>query len=143
VRYLWAFSHSRQTVRQFRVDRIAEVFDVQSGDSLGTADTFFTQFAIDRSQKRAPGWGLGVRQRTGFIALLNCLVFIAKCDRQFHRLEHDVIEDVIARYWLRSEARGEPDVPAIVSYIDRLAPDAEIFFVSLERCSGNQCWFAC
>lgn len=137
VRYLWAYCHGRQAVRQFRLDRIAEVFDAQSGESLGGADAFFARFAINRVQKSAPGWGLGVRARAEFIALLNCLVFIAKCDRQFHNLEHAVIEDVIARYWLRTEAQGEPDIPAILGYIDRLAPDAETFFVSLERCSGK------
>lgn len=135
--YIWAWCHARESVRQFRLSRIEEVFDAQTGELLDRPGDFFDQFKVDRSQRSGPGWGLSVQLRADLTALLNVLVFMARCDRQYHPLERASLEDVIARFWLRFEAAGEPDCDAILSYSDRLAPDAETFYVALERCVGK------
>lgn len=137
ILYLWAFCHHRQAVRQFRLDRIIEIADGTTGELLDPPLVFFAQFEVDRSQKSKPGWGLNVRQRADFVAVLNALVFMARCDREYHPLERQAIEDCVARYWLRFEAPGDPDLDAILTHADRLAPDAETFFVSLNRCAAD------
>nr|WP_087574509.1 WYL domain-containing protein [Sphingomonas sp. CDS-1] len=135
--YLWAFCHHRAAVRQFRVDRITDIADAATGELLGSPLAFFAQFEIDRSQRSKPGWGLNVRQRADFVAVLNALMFMARCDREYHPLERQALEDCITRYWLRFEAPGDPDMEAILNHADRLAPDAETFFVSLNRCAAE------
>jgi hypothetical protein len=135
--YLWGFCHSRTAVRQFRVDRIVEITDAQTGEILDSPLVFFSQFQVERTQRSKPGWGLSVRQRADFAALLNALMFMARCDRDYHPLEREALEECVARYWIRFEAPGDPDMEAILAHTDRLAPDAETFFVSLNRCAAE------
>lgn len=135
--YLWAWCHSRARVRQFRLSRITGVFDPATGEDLGDPAALFESFVSDRVQQSKPGWGLGVRQRADLSALLNVLVFVARCDRDYHPLEREKFEDAVCRFWIRSEATGEPDCEAIQSHCDRLAPDAETFYVALHRCAEN------
>ena len=103
----------------------------------GTQKISSCMFNVDHKQVSKPGWGLSVSQRADLIAVLNALVFIALCDQDYHDLERATLEDVIARYWLRFEAPGDPDCDAIVRHADRLAPDAETFFVALNRCADK------
>lgn len=135
--YLRAFCHMRMKTRQFKISRITEIFDPSSGESLGAVDQFFTQFDPNQIHASAPGWGLSVAQRSDFTALLNSLVFVANCDRDFHQLERTSLEDFIGRYWWRMELAGDPDCDSIMSYADRIAPDAETFWVSLHRIAEN------
>lgn len=133
--YLWAYCHTRSAIRQFRADRIVELADADSGEVFGEPVSYLTQFRVDRSQRSKPGWGLGVRQRADFTALLNVLAFMARCDLDYHPLERASLEDIASRYWIRFDAPGDPDIDAILSHADRLAPDAETFYVSLLRCA--------
>lgn len=135
--YLWAYCHDRLAVRQFKLSRIIEVYDARTGEAFPSAASLFEHFQTDRSQRSKPGWGLSVGDRANLTALLNTLVFIAKCDREFHDLERATLDNVISRYWLRFEIHHDPDCDAIVEYAEALAPDAETFFVSLNRCSEN------
>lgn len=135
--YLWAFCHYRQAVRQFKISRISEVFDAKTGESFASPNTLFGNFQTDRTQRTQPGWGLSVRQRADLAAVLNAVVFLAKCDRHYHQLERASLEEMISRYWLRFEAPGDPDCEAIVEYADRLAPDAETFMLSIARCTKD------
>ncbi|MGE3747439.1 MAG: WYL domain-containing protein [Sphingomonadaceae bacterium] len=138
ILYLWAYCHNREKVRQFRIDRISELADGATGELLNGPADYFRQFQIDRSQRSKPGWGLSVRQRAEFTAVLNTLVFMARCDKHFHPLERTSLEACVTRYWLRFECRGDPDTDAILRHADHLAPDAETFFVSLMRCAGER-----
>lgn len=137
IKYLWAYCHSRQRVRQFRVDRIVHVVDALTGEQLPSVASYFNQFEVDRSHASQPGWGLSVNAKSDFVALLNALVFLARCDRKFHALEREAIEDVVCSFWLRFEHAGEPDCASILAYADRLAPDAETFWISMLRCANS------
>ena len=136
-RYLWAYCHSRLAVRQFKLARVQQVSDAQTGEVFDCVDTFFGQFAADNVHRSQPGWGLSVNRKADFTALLNALVFIARCDRDYHPLERQSLEAFVGRYWIRSEALGDPDCDSILRYADKLAPDAEVFWVSLHRCAKN------
>ena len=132
-KYLFAFCHSKERIRQFRIDRVREVFDHKTGESMNPVTEFFNRFAPDRIASSPLGFGLNVHRRADFLSLLNALVFVAKCDKEYHPLERSTLENLVARFWLRLDLAGEPDEQAILPMADRLAPDAEIFWASLHR----------
>jgi len=137
VQYLKAFCHNRQSIRTFRLDRILDVFDAQSGASLGPAHGFFAQFAPDKVSTLGLSWGLSVANRADLIALLNALVFIARCDREFHPAEQAALETALTSFWIRLEIAGDPDFSAILDYAARLSPDGETFWLAMQRIAGN------
>jgi hypothetical protein len=136
-KYIYAFCHAREQVRQFRIDRIKEIFDHRTGESLNPVDSFFAKYSPNSVQQSSVGFGLSVKMRADLIALLNALVFVARCDTVYHPLERSVLENLISRFWLRFELSGDPDEEAILKLSDRLAPDAETFWVSLHRIAAN------
>lgn len=135
--YLWAFCHTRRAVRQFRVSRISDVSDPSTGETHRSPEEFFAQFSLNATHASHPGWGLSVGRKADLVALLNALIFLARCDKKYHPLERASLEDVVLSYWLRSEATGEPDIDSILVYADKLSPDAEVFWVSLRRCAAS------
>lgn len=137
TKYIYAFCHVKERVRQFRIDRIKEIFDHRTGESLNPVEEFFARYLPDNVQKSPVGFGLSVRKRADLMALLNALVFIARCGKEYHPLERSVLESLTSRFWLRFEIPFEPDEDAILKLSDRLAPDAETFWVSLHRIAGN------
>lgn len=133
IEYLKAYCHHRNSVRTFRVDRISDIFDPDSGESLSPVQAFFAQFSPDKVTRSGLSWGLSVRKRADLIALLNALVFIARCDREFHPTEHSVLESALSSFWLRMEVAGDPDFDDILSYAKRLSPDGETFWLAMQR----------
>lgn len=135
--YVVARCHEREARRQFRIDRMVRVADLSTGEVSDDPPGFFRSFAIDRRQETTLGWGLSVRRRADLVAGLNCLVFMARCDREWHPLERAEIEPFVTAFWLRSEAPGEPPMRDILAHADRLSPDAETFFIALQRCASR------
>jgi len=133
TRYLVAFCHMRESLRTFRLDRVQDLFDPSSGECLGTPEVFFQGYLNNSRSNSAFGWGMSVRRKADFVAILNALVFVSRCDREYHPFERASIEKFITRFWLRMEIQGEPDCDDIIAYVDRLAPDAETFWVALHR----------
>ncbi|MEO1729110.1 MAG: WYL domain-containing protein [Pseudomonadota bacterium] len=131
--YINAFCHHRKSPRSFRVDRITDIFDANTGESLSPAQAFFAGFEPDNVANSGLSWGLSVGRRADLIAMLNALVFIARCDKDFHPSERDSIEQALTSFWLRLEIAGDPDFTDILEYADRLAPDGETFWVAMHR----------
>lgn len=131
--YLNAYCHARRATRTFRVDRIREVFDPQSGESLGSPPVCFAAFDPDVKASSNLHWGLSPQSRADLVALLTVAIFVARCDEEYHPLESTAIEAIATRFWLRMELPGDPDIADIVRYADRLAPDGEIFWLSMRR----------
>jgi hypothetical protein len=138
IEYLRAFCHKREAIRAFRIDRILSVFDPATGECLNPVKGYFDRFSTAVETDSPYGWGLGVQRRADLVALLNALVFIARCDREFHPFEFSTIEDFVTKFWLRMEIRGEPACDAIAAYVERLAPDAETFWVAMHRIAKEQ-----
>src|SRR5690349_2752391 len=46
--YLRAYCHHREAVRSFRLDRIVDIFDATTGESLSPVQAFFARFAPDK-----------------------------------------------------------------------------------------------
>ena len=137
VKYLKAFCHRKQAVRTFRMDRIGELFDPESGESLGAPEVFFGRFSPDKTKGSPLGWGLSVGRRADLIAMLNALVFVARCDREFHPAEKNSLEAALTSFWLRLEILGDPDFQDILDYASRLSPDGEIFWLAMKRFRAN------
>ena len=130
VTYICAYCHERQAPRQFRADRVQMVIDPETGECL-TAEAFLSEFAIDRESDSGLTWGLPVRTQAQLTNALRVLAFMGRCDRDWHPLEMDVIEEFIAIYWLRKELPGEPPMDDVLKVARRMSPEPEDFFVSM------------
>lgn len=135
--YLKAFCHHRSAMRSFRLDRIIDVFDPITGESLSPVQIFFSQFAPDKVQSAGLTWGLSVARRADLVAVLNALVFLARCDKEFHPSERDVLEQSITSFWLRLEIMNDLDCDAILEFADKLSPDGELFWVALHHIKSD------
>lgn len=131
--YLKAYCHHRKAIRTFRLDRVIDIFDPLTGESLSPVQAFFSQYSPDKITKSGLSWGMSVAQRADLIALLNALVFLARCDREFHPAEHRCLEEALTNFWLRMEISGDPDFEDILRYCERLSPDGETFWIALSR----------
>lgn len=137
VRYLKAYCHHRRAIRTFRIDRIIDVFDPISGECLSPVQGFFARYTPDKVARSGLSWGLSVDRRADLIALLNALVFLARCDREFHAMERACLERALSSFWLRLEIAGDPDFDDILAYSDRLSPDGETFWLAMHRIKEN------
>jgi len=131
--YLNAFCHHRKAPRSFRIDRITDIFDAQTGESLSPAQAFFATFKPDETSASGLTWGLSVGRRADLVALLNALIFIARCDKEFHPSERESLENALTSFWMRLEILGDPDFEDVLRYADKLAPDGETFWVAMHR----------
>ena len=137
VGYVGAICHASRGYRQFRCDRIDEIYDAQTGELLGDG-TYFARFEPDSARDRAPSWGLKASQKAKLVAGLNVLAFMARCDGRWHRLEDDIVEKFICTMWLRKEWPGDPDIVEIVTHAHRLAPDADALFKALRYYANSR-----
>lgn len=133
VQYLFAWCLHRQAHRRFRLDRISEVSDAVSGETLGDGPGYFGQFGQWHVQDSRLHWGLAPKQYADLRAGLIVLMFMARCDKRVHLTELEVVEQLATAFWLRCETLADLPLDDIVRAADRLAPDSESFFVALER----------
>lgn len=133
VQYLFAWCMHRKAHRRFRLDRIAEVSDAVSGETLGDGPGYFGRFGAWHVQDSPYHWGLSPRVYADLRAGLIVLMFMARCDGAVHEAELDVVEQLATAFWLRCETLAELPLHDILREADRLAPDSESFFVALER----------
>jgi hypothetical protein len=131
--YIHAYCHHRKSPRAFRIDRIADVFDAHTGECLSPAQALFANFEPTETSRSGLSWGLSVGRRADLIALLNALIFIARCDKDFHPAERECLEKALTSFWLRLEILGDPDFDDLLRYADKLAPDGETFWVAMHR----------
>ncbi|WP_156521719.1 WYL domain-containing protein [Croceicoccus pelagius] len=131
--YVQAYCHHRRAHRSFRLDRVIEIFDPRTGETLSPVDAFFAQFDPNKVTKSGLSWGLSVRQRADLVSLLNALVFLARCDRDFHPAEVESIEATVVKFWLEREIAEDCEIEDILDYAERLAPSGEIFWAALHK----------
>lgn len=135
--YLHAFCYARDRLRCFRGDRIAAIIDPVTGEVHEPGLLLLNQFALESSSASPFRMGLAPRQYADFNAALNVLAFMARCDGHWHDAEAERIEDFAISYWLRSDIEATLDTDEVIRLAKRLAPDAETFWVSLNRCAEN------
>jgi hypothetical protein len=132
ARYVQAWCHERQSLRTFRLDRITETACAVTGELFTPGSLFFDHFVGTEDGGAAVGFGLSVRLAADLRAALNVLAFLAKADGRIVPEERDVMQLFCQAFALRY-ANGDFDFDGVCQHAQRLAPDAEIFFVSLQR----------
>jgi hypothetical protein len=126
-----ALCHRERGYRAFRLDRIREVIDPETGEVLGDA-RWFAGFVVDRKVAGRPYFGL-TRSRAGVLrAGLNVLAFIARCDGYWDPREHLPIVRFINEMWIKKDWSGEPPLDEILEYAAALDPDEDTLFASLK-----------
>lgn len=132
VLYLQGFCHERQALRTFRLDRMVEVACGITGEVFVPGILFFQRFAVTHDGGAAVGFGLHPRLSADLRAGLNVLAFLAKVDGKVVPEERVVLRQFCQSFALRY-ADGEFDYDGVCEYAAKLAPDAETFYVSIER----------
>lgn len=124
IELVHAFCHEREESRSFRVDRFEELVDLSTGELLDPVEHF--------EALRRQGALLMIDKALTSLALI--LVFMARCDGEYHPLERDALEHCFARYMLRFGG-DDADIERLLSRCDSLAPDWKDFIKSLEALS--------
>ncbi|WP_066045549.1 MULTISPECIES: WYL domain-containing protein [Sphingomonadales] len=138
VQYLFAWCLHRKAHRRFRLDRISEVSDAVSGETLGDGSSYFARFGQWHVQDAPLHWGLSPCHHADLRAGLIVLMFMARCDGEVHEAELEVVEQLVTSFWLRCETLADLPLNEIRAAADRIAPDSESFFVALERARQSQ-----
>ncbi|MCA3256288.1 WYL domain-containing protein [Bradyrhizobium sp.] len=116
---LIAWCHERNAPREFRIDRIAEVVDLVTGELLDPAEVF-GRYIANASHFDRPDLDRIVR----------VLVFLARCDGRDHPSEWIAVEDAIAAYCLRYD--GDDELCSTTLHMARrLAPTGLDFVAAL------------
>lgn len=131
-RYLRAYCHEREAIRQFRLDRITAASDIETGEEIDLVGLLYS-LSSDHQQSSRPGWGLCPRDRADLIAGINTMVFVARCDKEWHSLEEEAVESFITSCWLRCGFDAELPLDDLLAYANKLRPDAEAFYSALLR----------
>jgi hypothetical protein len=132
VAYLQGWCHERQSLRTFRLDRILEAACGVTGEVFIPGSAFFDRFAITEDGASSVGFGLNVRLAADLRAGLNVLAFLARADGRIVPEERDVMHSFCRSFALRF-ASDSFDFDGVCNHASGLAPDAETFFVSLQR----------
>lgn len=135
--YLFGHCLERQALRRFRVDRVAAVIDPATGEVHEPGGAWLLRFTPDVATASPLHFGLSVAAHANFIAALNVLAFLARCDGRWHDLENDAIEGFAASWWLRAEIAAPFDGDEVLRRAARLGPDPETFYLSLARCAAD------
>ena len=111
--HVTGYCHERRAPRTFRVDRIRELACAETGEVFDAA----THFELLRE--------LGaLRCEDKVMAhVARVMVFLARCDGEYHPLERTMLEDQLHRYCVRfngTECMAED----VLTEVGRLAPDA-------------------
>src|SRR5690242_12438917 len=132
VLYLQAYCHERGALRTFRLDRMTEVDCAATGDVFIPGMQFFERFRAADDGGSAAGFGLHPRLTADLRAGLNVLTFLARVDGKVVPEEREVLRRYCQSFALRY-ADAEFDYDGVCGYAAKLAPDAETFYVSLQR----------
>lgn len=132
VTYVQGWCHERESLRTFRIDRIVETACGVTGEIFNPGSAFFDRFVVSSDGGSAVGFGLNVRLAADLRAGLNVLAFLAKADGRIVPEEREVMRSFCQSFALRY-AKDSFDFDGVCEHAQRLAPDAETFFVSLQR----------
>lgn len=126
VALVGAICVSSHAHKHFRCDRISEVFDALTGESLGDG-SFFKQFVVGEHKQSKSNWNTTSQRKSLIVAGLNVLSFMARCDGRWHPLEEQVIEDFVCALWLKKGWENSPPMDEVLAHARRLAPDGAVF----------------
>lgn len=117
-----SWCHERGAYRTFRVDRIRELVCAESGEVLDPGSHFeslWLRGALNVDDK-------------ALAELARVLVFLARCDGQYHPLEQSALTDCFTRYALRFGG-CDRDIENALDGCGRLAPDGGDLLTALGK----------
>lgn len=123
---LWCWCHAAGAMRQFRADRIREVFCVVTGEVFEDASLYFTQHPMLTAPKDPEAYAMAVCRHE-----VNILVAVGASDGHFDPDEQDRV--VIHVYDRMPDL--ELDEALLRRRIAKLAPDCRAFDTALWRMS--------
>jgi hypothetical protein len=126
VEQIFAFCHETKRVKSFRVDCMRQVIDMATGEIVDPRSHF--------SNLRLRG--LMRMHDKALDDFSRILVFLAKCDGDYHPLELDAVEHALGRYCLRFGGDDET-VSDVVERSAGVAPDGADLIYSLKRISQS------
>lgn len=130
--YLQAYCHEREAPRTFKVERISEVACGATGELYDPADPYFARFLATEGDASVVGFNLGVQRAADLRAGLNVLAFLARADGKVVPEEREVMAEFCRSFAVRY-GNEKFAVEGACTFANRLAPDAETFYVSLDR----------
>lgn len=117
TKYLFAWCHERNALRQFALQRIQEAVELVDGEVVDLG-SYFESFKVN------------LKDDLGLQHCLKILTFLMRCDGRVHPSEKEEIESFITSYIMRFDASPDIYEPAM-KMARSLAPDSESFMASL------------
>lgn len=112
ITHIDAFCHSRERPRSFRIDRILDLIDIETGEVLH-AESHFEMLGTA---------GALPFEDKGFTAFVQIATFMAKCDGHYHPMEVEALEAAITAYVIRFGG-DDAQIEQAMARLPRIAPD--------------------
>jgi hypothetical protein len=119
-----AYCHYREAYRTFRLDRITGMACAVSGEELDPL-----KHCLELHRRGA----LKIEDKA-LTRLMSLLVFMARCDGHYHKLEHSELEELLGRY-LRFFGGEDEIYEMAILECQRLAPSSDDLIRSLKAFS--------
>ena len=120
--YLHGYCHERKAARTFKIARIEELVDYRTGEVV-EAERHFQELRMH---------GLVPMRDRGLADLAVTMVFMARCDGDFHPLEEEAIEHGLTRYLLRTGG-NDNEIEKVIGSIPAIAPDGDDVVSAISR----------
>lgn len=114
------------------MERIGEVACGVTGEIYNPSAPYFARYIVSEGDSSVVGFSLGVQKAADLRASLNVLAFLARSDGRVVAEERAVMEAFCQSFAVRY-GNAKFALAGACSYADRLAPDAETFYTSLNR----------
>lgn len=125
--YFSGYCHERKAPRTFRIDRVVELVDYDTGELVDP----LRRFADLRMHGLLP-----MRDRS-LADLAVAMVFMAKCDGEYHPMEESAIEDGLSRYLIRCGG-SDNEMLKVMDSLPSVAPDSDDAADALDRLLAAQ-----
>jgi len=124
-----AWCYERLGPRCFRAARIKQIIDLSTGEVFDKPIEILERIALIYETEIGSREGAAVQILRQARPALNVLVFLARCDGEFHSSE----EDVVIHYLLKRFFELDFDEDVVLQHISRLHPDPEVYRKSVNR----------
>lgn len=126
--FINAWCHERRAARRFRADRVDSIIELATGEIIDHPDRVIERFATLCDEAAPVDNAVDQVMRLARDGL-NILVFLARCDGQFHSSE----SDVISHYLLDVAFDINFDGDAVMVTVGRMHPDPYCYRQSVAR----------
>lgn len=119
--FIHAYCHMRRALRCFRLDRVIECFDMETGEQIN-AEAYFAEHARRQA----------LLSRADVEDVVRVLSFVMHCDGEAALEEVGAISDALSRYLVRVDGTDD-DHDEAMNFVRRAAPEGLNFYGALRR----------